>query len=269
MSKPVCVFDFTFHVNDLFESVDKQVTNTVKLLRENCKKYSFQMEKGEKSGKLHFQGRFSLKLKCRRENIPFKLGHFSVTSSANRDNDFYVTKVETRVKGPWTDKDKVIYIPRQVREIKHLYPWQQQVVDSFDVWDKRHINMIHCPKGNIGKSTLVAYCRAYSLAKALPPVNDYLSIMRMVYGLPASSYIIDMPRATKKDKLGSFYAGIETTKDGYAFDDRYSFTERVFDCPVIWIFSNVLPDFSLLSKDRWIVWEVINNELVNITQTCF
>jgi hypothetical protein len=74
-----------------------------------------------------------------------------------------------------------------------------------------------------------------------------------------------MPRALKKDKLGGFYSAIETVKDGYAYDDRYNFTEKIFDCPVIWVISNTLPDFSLLSRDRWKLWEITDDkELTSI-----
>jgi hypothetical protein len=64
-----------------------------------------------------------------------------------------------------------------------------------------------------------------------------------------------------KDKLFGFYTGIECVKDGYAYDDRYRFIEKVFDCPNIWIFSNQLPDETLLSNDRWRIWEVVENNL--------
>jgi hypothetical protein len=53
-----------------------------------------------------------------------------------------------------------------------------------------------------------------------------------------------------------FYSAVETIKDGYAYDDRYSFKEKVFDCPNIWIFCNVLPDLNLLSMDRWKIWDI-------------
>lgn len=123
--------------------------------------------------------------------------------------------------------------------------------------------MIYCPDGNIGKSTLVGWIRAYKLGRALPPVNDYKDMLRIVCDLPVSkAYIIDMPRALKKDKLWGFYSAIETIKDGYAYDDRYHFKEKIFDCPNIWIFSNIKPDFKLLSKDRWKIYNVENGNLV-------
>jgi hypothetical protein len=73
--------------------------------------------------------------------------------------------------------------------------------------------------------------------------------------------MIDMPRAIKKDKLNGFYSAIESLKDGYAFDDRYKFVEKIFDSPCIWVFTNTYPDTDLLSEDRWKFWHVGGTEL--------
>ncbi len=255
-----CVYDFT-----TFEGHDKCIQDIKDILKLHCKRWAFQEEKGEKTGAVHFQGRFSLKLKKYLTTIPFTIGSYSITSGENRDNDFYVLKENTRINGPWRNTDKELYIPRQIREIVSLYEWQRQVLEKCETFDKRTINCIYCPLGNIGKSILIGWIRAYSLGRALPPVNDYKDMLRMVCDLPtATSYFIDMPRAIKKDKLGGFYSAIETIKDGYAYDDRYSFKEKIFDCPNIWIFSNMLPDLNLLSQDRWKIWEVKKNTLISI-----
>jgi len=56
-------------------------------------------------------------------------------------------------------------------------------------------------------------------------------------------------------------SGIETLKDGYAYDDRYHFKEEYFDCPQIWVFMNMVPDISMLSKDRWKLWVIKEGKL--------
>src|SRR5690606_24730073 len=71
-----------------------------------------------------------------------------------------------------------------------------------------------------------------------------------------------IPKAIKKDQLCQFYAGIEEVKNGYAFDDRYKFREKWFDCPSIWIFTNKLPNLAMLSADRWKIWRVVDNKLI-------
>lgn len=252
-----CVWDFT--IGDAFTSID-ELTG---LLKKHCKKWAFQKEQGSNSGYNHYQGRLSLQTKMRLKQVKdlfaIKEAHWSVTSTENRDNCFYVTKEDTRVEGPWTDKDEVVYIPRQIRGIT-LLPWQQSIVDSASDWDTRHINIIVDDRGSIGKTTVKTYVRAHKIGRFIPFVNDYKDMMRIVMDCPkVPLYIIDIPRAIQKDKLFQFYAGIETLKDGYAFDDRYHFKDELFDCPVIWVFTNVRPQTTLLSADRWKFWQVQGN----------
>ena len=60
----------------------------------------------------------------------------------------------------------------------------------------------------------------------------------------------------KKDKLGDFYSGIEVIKNGVAYDKRYKAHKVRFNRPRMFVFTNMLPNFSFMSKDRWNVWEV-------------
>ena len=146
-----------------------------------------------------------------------------------------------------------------------MYPWQQHIIDNYDIWDTRTINVIYDVKGNNGKSTLCGYMRSHKLGFVLPFCNDFKDIMRMIMCVPTKRcYLMDMPRAINKEKLYQMYSAIETIKNGYAYDDRYSFKEKVFDCPNIWLFCNVLPDRSLLSEDRWKFWQISDSkELVS------
>lgn len=253
----IATWDFT--VNEEHIKFDDLKNN----LKEACKKWVFQKEKGE-TGYTHYQGRVSLKVKSRTPSKLFQCNkiHWSPTNKKSTEDDFYVTKTDTRIDGPWSSEDKEIYIPRQIREITKLYPWQQYIVDNCNVWDKRTINLLVDTNGNNGKSTLKGYLRSYDLARPLPFVNDYRDVMRMVCDMPTSKcYIIDIPRAIKKDHLFQFFASIESIKDGYAYDDRYTFKEKVFDCPNIWIFTNSIPEKEYLSQDRWRYWKIVNNEL--------
>jgi len=51
-------------------------------------------------------------------------------------------------------------------------------------------------------------------------------------------------------------------KDGYCFDDRYKFRDALFDIPNIWIFTNQDLPYDLLSRQRWRLWTVQNDELL-------
>lgn len=248
----VCVWDFTW-----FNLRDEEKAKAI--LREHCKKWTFQEECCPTTGNLHFQGRISLKVKTRNpfwENCDIK---FSITHC--KDDDFYVTKTDTRVRGPWKDDDEEIYIPIDVRMIKTLHPWQTRMTEIAKTYEPRKINIIVDMKGNTGKSTFVRIMRVYKIARKIPFANDYRDIMRMVMDMPeAKCYIFDLPRAISKEKLYQFFSAIEEIKGGYAFDDRYHFKERIFDPPVIIVFTNSVPDRNLLSQDRWQI-QTINNRL--------
>ncbi len=253
-----CCWDFRFNGEDIpHETI-------ITRLKGIAKRFVFQKEEGD-SGYIHYQGRMSL-IKKRLKHQLLKLfkqdeapNYLEPTTNPEytKGDAFYQTKVDTRVEGPWTDQDEQVYIPRQVREMGALRPFQQRIIDDVNVWDKRTINIIFCKKGNVGKSSLVSYMRAHKVARALPPVNDYKDLLRMVCDLPESRmYLFDMPRSMNKDRMYQFYSAVETIKDGYAYDDRYSFKEKCFDCPNIWIFTNILPELSMLSIDRWKIWEI-------------
>lgn len=265
-----CWYDFTIFLTQNGKEIWRQDEYPVlkKQLNEICKEGTFQLEECPSTGKKHFQGRVSLKKKIRKtalvkiatETFLRQGVSWSITSKPNIRNYDYLTKEHTRVAGPWNIKEKETYIPRQVREITNLRPFQQHIINDAEVWNTRIINWVYQPDGCVGKSILKTYLRCHKLGRPLPPCNDMKDILRMVCDMPTSKlYIIDLPKAMKKERLHGLLGAIETIKDGYAYDDRYKFTEKVFDCPNIWVFSNMMPDFDMLSHDRWKIWN-INDE---------
>lgn len=256
MSNPVICFDFT--ANNMHPNICKEMLNL------HCRDWMFQQEKAPTTGTLHLQGRFRLKVKARLETCVKKFPgcHLSITSKENSRNNFYVMKEDTRVAGPWSSEDTEIYIPKQVSGIT-LKPWQQYIVNDANVWDTRTINIIVDKNGSIGKSTLCTYIGCHQIGKKIPFANDFRDIMQMVMCMDTQKlYIFDLPRALRKDQLYQFYGGIEEIKNGYAFDTRYHFKEKYFDCPNIWIFSNKYPDMDMLSMDRWKIWKVEDDNLL-------
>lgn len=235
------------------------------LLREYCKAWVFQHEAGDETGKEHLQGRMHLKVRDRFSGLAkkFKGWHFSITSNAAKDDFFYVEKSDTRIGGPWSSKDPIpMALPDDLVGLV-LRPWQQYIVDHSKDKDWRSVNIIIDKAGNCGKSTLAKYCGFNGIGRMLPFANDFRDLSRMVMDTPTSTlYLIDIPRGIPKKNLALFYAGIESLKNGYAFDDRYNFREKYFTCPNVWVFTNVVPDKSLLSADRWKFWEVQGDNLV-------
>ena len=105
-------------------------------------------------------------------------------------------KADSRVDGHWKNDDPApAYIPRQIRMIQELRPWQQEIVDTIDTFDTRTMVVNYYKQGNIGKSTLPTYCGVHGLALSIPPLDSYNDIMNMVMDRPvASCYSIDMPQ---------------------------------------------------------------------------
>lgn len=251
---PIAVYDFTASCDNI------TLPDLKELCKRFAKKWCFQQEEGEEGGYKHFQGRVSLKVRQRLPTVVKQWSHgihWSPTCSTNLGNDFYASKEDTRIDGPWRDDDEEVYIPRQIREIENLYPWQNAIVQLKDQYDPRTVHCIVDHKGNNGKSILCTYMAVHKYGRKLPYCNDYKDIMRMVMDLPKSKvYLIDMPRALKKERLQQMYSAIEDLKNGHAFDDRYKYREEFFDSPQVVVFTNHCPDASMLSADRWSLWAI-------------
>lgn len=267
----VAVWDFTI-------PSDRTTADNIKdICRQHCKKWTFQSEKGA-SGYNHFQGRVSLKEKLRLPGI-VKLfegtgAHFSITCNANRDNMFYVSKSETRTDGPWSDKDRQIYIPRQFRGIlDNLRPWQKHIWDRLEEFEARSINIVYDPVGNQGKSTLAALIDLHGMGIDMPPCNDGEKLIQSLCNIlmkreirEPKSLFIDLPRSMDQTKLYGMFTAIEQIKKGKVYDFRYSYDEWWFDSPQIWVFCNEEPQQGYVSRDRWKFWRITEQaELLSYT----
>lgn len=255
VSNQVCNFDFT-----LFDETNEREIR--KTLNTYCKKYCFQLEKGEKTDKLHYQGRFSLKIRKREGECAKQFRNhwnsfrISITSNENKNNNFYVMKEETRIDGPFTDQNEY-YVPKDVAKMTELRPWQKSLTDMLKTYDERTIDVVIDETGNRGKTSISRFMAILHNAGYMPFINDYKDLMRMAFDLgPRETYLVDLPRAIDKKKLQMLFAGIETLKSGYCQDDRFSFKQRFFDRPRICIFTNKFPDLDNLSQDMWKLWKV-------------
>lgn len=266
------MFDFTLKYE---KSINGDYRIIKSLLKRKCKKAIFQLEKSE-LGYLHWQGRFSLIKKTRLgalisffKKIDYmnKI-HLSATNAetAYNENFDYVSKDDTRVEGPY---DINITEPELTRQLMmfnswELYPWQKKLKMRSLEFDLRKIDIIYNPHGNEGKSLFSEHMEFVGLAEEVPPYRLMDDIFQWVCCRNIKPcYIFDMPRGMKKDRLGDLYSGIEVIKNGVAYDKRNRARKIRFDRPRIFVFTNTLPCFELMSKDRWSVWTINEeNELI-------
>lgn len=270
MTTPLTCYDLTV-AEHLFTKDEM-----MKFLQTNCKKWCFQLEQGNETEYRHYQCRLSLMVKRRvstmikfiQEKLPG--AHASPTSNPTfySGNEFYVMKEDTRIDGPWSDRNTIDEnsIPSRFRNNITWKNWQESVIKNIENKpDDRHINVIIDPDGGHGKTFLALYLQAHKKARLIPPQKESKDILRMVCNCPTSTcYFVDIPRAESKNNQHALFSALECVKNGYVFDDRYHFTEKMFEPPHVWVFTNHKPDVHLLSQDRWVFHTIINNKLVGI-----
>lgn len=254
----VCGYDFRYSATDL---TPEQI---IEALTGIAKKFCFQKECSD-TGYVHYQGRLSL-IKKRRKMEALKLfklppQYFEPTTGTEfaTGDSFYQLKEDTRIEGPWKDDDEKKCLTHQLSIFNtyELYPYQQSLLEKASQFCMRSIDLVYDPDGHIGKSIFSEFLEYSGVAEEIPPYRLMDDIFSWVASRPIKKcYIIDMPRGMKKDKLGDFYSGVEVIKNGVAYDKRYTAKKIRFDRPRIFVFTNGLPEFSLMSKDRWKVWTV-------------
>lgn len=243
-----------------------------------CKKVVFQKEKAD-SGYLHWQGRLSLIKKRRKHELlallkengfhPFE--YLEPTSNTGLAGPaFYAMKEDTRVGDKtYTEKDFVSrYVPKQFRGMeKTLRPWQKQVLASAHTpggaWDPRTINVVVDATGNKGKTVLVHVAALHHGAIIIPAVRDFDRLLGTATNILSAKesqqpplVFCDIPRGLKTSEFSGLMAGMEKLKDGYVWDTRYHLKDWWFDSPSLWLFSNSMIDYGLLSPDRWAIWTI-------------
>ena len=250
-------------------------------LHKIAKKFVFQLEQGNTTGYVHWQGRLSLwKAKRKPELMAMMSGMDMVvpnyleptTSVEHKKTAFYCMKEDTRIKGPFKNTDKTRRIPIQYRNIE-LYPYQEQILASRNELNFRVVDCIIDKSGNNGKSTVANIGALRYGCINLPTVNDGEKIIQSLCDILIGKQcdtpgivFFDLPRATDKKRLHSMYAAIEQIKTGYIWDTRHSYKEWWFDSPRVWVFTNVPPNTKYLSADRWRFWQIVNRRLMPVDQ---
>lgn len=241
---------------------------------DNCSKWIFQKERGEQTGYEHFQCRFTLKKKIRftnlRERLQEELGisgfHLTATSKncIRKDEDYYVTKEDTRIDGPWRNT-----IELDIDEFwtnVTLRPWQEEIVREIEnyVPETRTINLIVNTKGNEGKSFLANYLGSHKKIYNIPPLKDYKDVMQYIMSIydKHRAVFIDVPRGISGNMGAELFSAIETIKGGFLYDTRYRGREKYIRPPCIYVFCNYYPNRNLLSWDRWNVRELKDGIMV-------
>lgn len=240
-------------------------------LNEICKRWVFQIEKGKENGYIHLQGRISLIVKKKNKfqvlelfADEYKPNYVAPTICKEADgfnmkgNAFYQMKGETRIDGPYTNLSPCQYIPKQYA-IKYddLRPFQKEIYNNNE-YNNRQINFIYCPQGCKGKTTISMICKLKQNGVKLPFCRDAQQLLYSAHNMISARNLrkevkifVDLPRAIDKKTMKEYILALEEIKSGWLYDLRNHMKEWFIDSPIIYVFSNKLPDFDDLSPDRW------------------
>lgn len=227
----------------------------------------FQVERGEKAHKRHFQALIYVKERQRDTAIA---KHFRACDDRVTDMNVspltkgkratalkrYTGKCPTRIEGPFSSKP--IYMGKDVQCVEHdPLPMQKMVLDMMaEEPDDRRVVYIWEPVGNIGKSKLVKYVCWRKMAKYINTDSAARLTAAICKAGAFRCYMIDLTRSKDAAKsIGAVFEVIERLKNGHIADNMYGEDNELFmESPHVFVFANFPPDMSSLSKDRWDIW---------------
>lgn len=176
----------------------------------------------------------------------------------------YVTnrrKIESTI-AEIQDEEKRISMTENVRRQLNLCnykEWEETVIEmmnsQYNQSDKRTINWFCDRKGGVGKTEFIEKIRLRSddvisfRDDPAPEVKYIYNGQKMVY--------FDIPRNAYVN-----YCLIETIKDGMFISTKYEPKVKFCKRPSVAVFSNIFPDVTKLSMDRWNIYEFEHNDTV-------
>lgn len=230
-------------------------------------KFVYQVERCPTTNRLHYQGHINLKTKLRcdtfRQQIIdlMPLVYTRPSSKAGEaEAEFYCLKEETRVAGPWADKE-------------HIFPDWSNLTEPSD-WmiplkdillgpmEDRYIYWVWEEEGCTGKSHFATWMEVkhniigLGLGKA---ADNFYAVSE----LPRRGYIFDIPRTLPNSfDWAEVYMSLEKIKDRNFLSTKYKPKKVLLPViPHIIVFSNYPPKKEALSKDRWKVFKIVEKQL--------
>lgn len=74
--------------------------------------------------------------------------------------------------------------------------------------------------------------------------------------------LVDLSRSQGREaSMGDIWEAVEKIKNGDITSGKYGGNDVQFQCPHVWVFTNKMPDLSALSRDRWAIWEIYEEQL--------
>jgi len=245
---------------------ESDVVLLIGVLDKFCSKYCFQEELGDDKKTPHLQGTISLYTANRW--TAFKLPdciHWESTRNIDASYE-YCQKEETRSGKIYK---KGFPVDLKVLDKEKLHSWQLDLIKIIDdKVDDRTIHWIYDKDGNAGKTSLIKYLIKHkNIICATGGGNK--DIANMLFNIQENgrdlnektTFIFSFGRSTE----GISYKAIESVKDGLITNTKYESGTLCFNNPHVIVMSNDLPDIDKLTHDRWQIYIIKNNCLIDKT----
>jgi hypothetical protein len=246
--------------------------NLIELLDDIAAKGVFQRERGLKTDRPHYQGRFELKgsrLGKKRLLEIFseicEITNLILEPEVLYDSTKYCTKSDTREQGPWfVGADS--YVQKMTPMELKLKMWQKQLIDELKLLEHseqrcRKVIWVQDVNGGAGKSTFSKYLsfgQKEWKVKKLPldkPDQIKMAVCKLVLKESVDMFTFDFTKTRGEEtSIHDLLQVIEEIKNGHVVSVMYGNPlEVAMTSPHIIIFTNEkLKDYKhYLSDDRW------------------
>ena len=180
-----------------------------------------------------------------------------------RSRDIHAVSVEKVLVAKMFSKDTSSLAKRYENVTVRL--WQHKVVSFIEAPHLRQVIWIVGAQGNEGKTFLQNYISNYYGSRrvvATDIAGRKNNIAHYLVKLPLECkdiFLFNHP-ATASEAVA--YDLLEDIKDGRTRSDKYSTEQVMFKAPnTVIVFSNEHPRTEALKKDRWRIYEIIDEEL--------
>lgn len=246
---------WVFTLNNYTEEEYKLIKLKFDTLGDN--KYIIGKERGEEKLVPHLQGYVNFEKKRRFEQVTKMLGeraHIEKAKGSEDDNIEYCSK-----EGNYEHKGLKIKKQLKILDESKLYEWQKFILSVLDGEpDDRSIYWFYDKKGCSGKTTFSKYLSARR--SAVPLSGKGNDILFGAATFESDIYIYSLSR-TVEDFVS--YDAIEKVKDGYYLCGKYESKPIIRNNPHFIVFANFEPDKRKLSKDRWKIYKIKDNSIMD------
>jgi len=242
---------------------DSQISN-IETLCKSAIWWAWCKEVGPECGTPHIHGYFEFAYQRYRTGIKKFIGgeFWSQKGKGSKEANLTYIKKDGLY---WTN----IKERKEIKTLKisELYPFQKSIIDIYNgpvIENKIHVFLD--PEGQCGKTEMVRYMFVkYGIpfsygGKCADIINLIFNNKTIFLDSDKPCMIYNFGRDTDMDKIS--YKSLEQVSDGCISNTKFEAGCFVMNKPHVFVLCNSMPLLSKLTASRWIIYDIINKELI-------